>query len=119
MRDRLRVARRVAHLVRRAVERQPVLIQQAANHRTRFIEDGYPITRWRQRDAVGHVLVGLPPGADPQHQAPAADLVERRCHVRHDGRMPVGVAEYQAPETDSRCLGGQSRQDGPALQHRS
>ncbi len=79
---------------------------------------GDAVPRCRQRCAVGRVLVRRPAGADPQHQPALADLVQGGRHVRHDCRVPVGIAQDQASQCDSRRLLRQRGQDHPAFQHR-
>jgi hypothetical protein len=73
----------------------------------------------QQLDAVRRVLVRLPAGSQSEGEAAAADVVERRGHLRDDRRVPVGRAEHKGPEPDP---GGPRRDSGqhrPALEHRT
>ena len=56
-------------------------------------------------------------GAQPQQEPARADVLQRRGHHREGARIPVGHVEDQRSNGDPRHLGGERRQDRPALQH--
>ena len=76
--------RRVADREVRAVERHPVLAEQAVDDLDALLEAVDALLRRGQVEAVGVVLVDLPAGADAEHGAAAGDVV--------DGHHPLGRA---------------------------
>ena len=67
---------------------------------------------------VCDVLVLLPAGAEAEHQAPAADVVDGRGHVGQHRRVPVRVAGDDGADADPGTVAAVGREHRPALEHR-
>ena len=67
------------------------------------------------------VRAGQPaaPGADPENKPAARDDVDRRRHLREQGRGTQAVAGHDDAQPQPGCLGGQGGEERPRLQRRS
>ena len=101
--QRLRQAHRVGHGVVLAVHRRLRLREHAADDLAGLVERVEAAGHGLEVDAEVLVLELEPAGADAEVEAAAADVVERRRHLRGDARVAVGVAVHQV--ADARPLG--------------
>ena len=114
--DRSRVQAGVVELVVPALERGAVLPHQQADDLDRLLEPVDALRCRRQLDAVAAMLVLVPPGPDPQRQAPAADVVDGDRLLEQDRGMAERVARHEHTQADARRPRRDRREQGPRLE---
>ena len=85
-------------LVVPALEVDASLAQERHDDLEGLLEAAHPVV---EGVAEGLVLGLVPPGAEPQHDAPAADLVEGVGHLRQQRRVAEARAGDERPEVDA------------------
>ena len=102
----------VVGLPEAARERDPLAVQQAAHDRERLLEARHAMV---VRDPEGAELLLVPAGAEAEHEAPAADLVDRRGHLRDQARRVEAGAGDERTEPHPLGRGGEGGQQRPRL----
>ena len=113
--DGARHEARIVELVVPTPEGRPLLAHQQADDLDGLLEPVDPLRSRRQVDAVAAVLVLVPPGADPEDQSPAADVVDGDRLLEQDRGMPERVARHEHAQADARRLRRDRREQGPCL----
>jgi hypothetical protein len=90
--ERFGITNRVNHLVMPAVERSLVLGEHSPDNPDGFVEGLEAAGNRFEVDPETAMLQFEPSCAKPQVQAPAADDIERRRHLRDHAWVPVSVA---------------------------
>src|SRR2546421_12171692 len=93
----------VAGAVVRALEVDGAFLEQCPDDRERLLEAIDPVV---ERDTKGAELGLVPAGAEPQDEAPTADLVERVGLLGEDGRVVECRARDERAQPDRRGRGG-------------
>ena len=99
--DRSRLAERVLQRVEAADMAEPLAVEQAPDEHDRLVQPVEPLAdAGGEVDAVGVVLALEPGAADPEHCAPARDVIERDRELRGQTRVAHGVGADHQPEAN-------------------
>ena len=93
-------------------ERDALAREQPAHDRERLLEARDAVV---VRDPERPVLLLVPAGAEAEHEAAAADLVDRRRHLRDQARRVEARAGDERAEPHPLGRGGQRREQRPRL----
>jgi hypothetical protein len=102
----------LTRLVILAVEIDRSVPQQAVDDRDRFLEPGDAVI---EGVAEGAVLRFVPTGADPDDQAPAADLLDRVGHLGEERRIAERGTQYPGADLDPFRRRGERGNERPAF----
>ena len=102
----------VAGLVEPAVEVDGALAKQRPDDRERLLEAVDAVV---EREAEGAKLGLVPAGAEPEHEATAADLVDRGGLLGQQRRVVEVRARHERPELDPGGDGGDGAHQRPCL----
>ena len=98
-----------------AVEGGGVVAKQTVDHLHRFAKTPHALSGGRELDAEAAVLALGVAGADAELEAPAGYVVDGHRALREQTGMAEGVAAHEHADPDPLGLGGERREQGPAL----
>ena len=75
------------------------------------------VREWIDISATTAVFLPVPPCAQAEQEAPAAQALEGRAHLGQQGRVAERVAQDRMAELQPRVEGGQVGDGGEALEH--
>ena len=100
-----------------ALEARTVLGEHRAADRERLVEPVHPLADGREVEPVAAMLVLVPGRPESQHRAAAGQHVQRRDHLRQQGRVPVRDTRHERRELYLRGSLGERRERRVPLQH--
>ena len=101
-----------------AHEGESVLRPHSVDDLHRLFQPRLTFLERREVQAIRHVIIPGPCGADAHVQTPVADDVYGAAYLGQHSGMPIGDAGYHAPQPQALGYGGQCREDGPGLHER-
>src|ERR1700689_1089394 len=102
-----------------ALQRRFVLCEHPLDDLARLVERLEPLRDSFEIEAEAIVLELEPSGAQPEGETAAADLVERRSHLRGQGWVAIGVAIDQRADACALGVLAQRAEQRPALHTRT
>src|SRR5262245_50929352 len=113
----LGIERSIGELIVASLERGAALPPQRADDLAGLVEPLEPLAHRVKGNAIGRVLVLLPPCAQAEHETSTGDDVDLGGHLRDNRRMTIRVAQDDGAEPHPRHEGRQSAEGAPRLQH--
>ena len=107
-----RLEQAFARLVVTTIEVDLAGLQECGDDLDRFLEPGVAVVVGITEGVVLHLVVSR---ADPQNQAPTADLIDGVGHLGQQRRVAETHAQHQITELDRPGAGGQGRQHRPGF----
>jgi hypothetical protein len=95
-----------------AAERHPLARDESPDDLERLLEARHAVVVPQAERAI---LGVVPPGAEPENEAPAGDLVDRRCHLRDQSRRMKRCARHERAEADALGRGRQRCEQRPCF----
>ena len=119
--DRPRSADGVVEAVEAALVRDGLAVQEPADQRDGLAKPVQPFAEaGTEVEPERLVLAGEPAGAQAQDHPPAADVVERRRHLRRETRVAEGVGDDHVPQPRPLChRGTATTSSSPRASHRA
>src|SRR5439155_26839435 len=99
-----------------SVEGHALAVEEPAEHGGRLLEEVEPLADRRERDAEGAALDLVPPRADAELAAAAADVVDRHRRFGEHADRPVADAEHETADAHAARLGGERGHRRDALE---
>ncbi len=117
--QRPRTADRVAYVVVPAPQAELVAGKHPLDDLTGLVQRPQTPSDGLEINPEAGVLQFIPSGADSQHQAPGAQMVDGGGHLCRDAWVAIGVAVDQRPDPGAAGLLAERGQRGPSLQART
>src|SRR5262245_6717498 len=99
---RLRLQWSIGEPVVASVKIAAMLRPQGPDYHACFVQAIQPLPHCVERDTIRLMLILLPTGAEPEHEAAAGNNIDLGSHLRDDCRVSIRIAKNDRAHAHSR-----------------